>query len=388
MADLKNNVHAFEDKSNTDLLRAWILFKTISNPIVSKFLTNLLQVALLFRLPINFLIKISIFKHFCGGENIEDCKNIIDKLWQSKIGSILDYSAEGKQTESDFKEVYNQAIKILETSKSNEKIPFIVFKFTGLIQFKILNKISNKQELNSYEQKTYDLFINRINLICEKAIKIKTPIFIDAEESWIQDAIDKIVLSLMKKYNQKEVLVYNTLQMYRNDRIAYLNKTITVAKNENFKLGFKLVRGAYHEKEIARAKKTGYKTPVHLKKEDTDIDFNKSLEICMSNIDIVSICSGTHNIESSEYLISLMKEKGIKNNDKRIFSSQLLGMSDNISYNLSKEGYNVCKYVPYGPVREVIPYLIRRAEENRSISGQMSRELQNIISERKRRKRA
>ena len=388
MANLKNNVHAFEDKSNTDLFRAWILFKTISNPIVSKFLTNLLQVALLFRLPINFLIKISIFKHFCGGENIEDCKNIIDKLWQSKIGSILDYSAEGKQTESDFKEVYNQAIKILETSKSNEKIPFIVFKFTGLIPFKILNKISNKQELNSYEQKTYDLFINRINLICKKAIKIKTPIFIDAEESWIQDAIDKIVLSLMKKYNQKEVLVYNTLQMYRNDRIAYLNKTITVAKNENFKLGFKLVRGAYHEKEIARAKKNGYKTPVYLKKEDTDIDFNKSLEICMSNIDIVSICSGTHNIESSEYLISLMKEKGIKNNDKRIFSSQLLGMSDNISYNLSKEGYNVCKYVPYGPVREVIPYLIRRAEENRSISGQMSRELQNIISERKRRKRA
>ncbi len=388
MANLKNNVHAFEDKSNTDLLRAWILFKTISNPIVSKFLTNLLQVALLFRLPINFLIKISIFKHFCGGENIEDCKNIIDKLWKSKIGSILDYSAEGKQTESDFEEVYNQAIKILETSKSNEKIPFIVFKFTGLIQFKILNKISNKQELNSYEQKTYNLFINRINLICKKAIKIKTPIFIDAEESWIQDAIDKIVLSLMKKYNQKEVLVYNTLQMYRNDRIAYLNKTIAVAKNEKFKLGFKLVRGAYHEKEIARAKKNGYKTTVHLKKEDTDIDFNKSLEICMSNIDIVSICSGTHNIESSEYLISLMKEKGIKNNDKRIFSSQLLGMSDNITYNLSKEGYNVCKYVPYGPVREVIPYLIRRAEENRSISGQMSRELQNIISERKRRKRA
>ena len=388
MANLKNNVHAFEDKSNTDLLRAWILFKTISNPIVSKFLTNLLQVALLFRLPINFLIKISIFKHFCGGENIEDCKNIIDKLWQSKIGSILDYSAEGKQTESDFKEVYNQAIKILETSKSNEKIPFIVFKFTGLIQFKILNKISNRQELNSYEQKTYDLFINRINLICKKAIKIKTPIFIDAEESWIQDAIDKIVLSLMKKYNQKEVLVYNTLQMYRKDRIAYLNKTITVAKNEKFKLGFKLVRGAYHEKEIARAKKNGYKTPVYLKKEDTDIDFNKSLKICMSNIDIVSICSGTHNVKSSEYLISLMKEKGVKNNDKRIFSSQLLGMSDNITYNLSKEGYNVCKYVPYGPVREVIPYLIRRAEENRSISGQMSRELQNIISERKRRKRA
>ena len=214
MVDFKNNIHAFEDKSNTDLFRAWILFKTISNPIISKILTKLLQIALLFRLPITFLIKISIFKHFCGGENIEECKKTIDKLCNSRIGSILDYSAEGKESENDFKQVYEQGMKILETSKNNEKIPFIVFKFTGLIQFKILNKISNKLELNSYEQKTYDLFINRINLICERALKIKTPIFIDAEESWIQDAIDKIVLSLMKKYNQKEVLVYNTLQMY------------------------------------------------------------------------------------------------------------------------------------------------------------------------------
>jgi len=176
MVDFKNNIHAFEDKSNTDLFRAWILFKTISNPIISKILTKLLQIALLFRLPITFLIKISIFKHFCGGENIEECKKTIDKLWDSRIGSILDYSAEGKESENDFKQVYEQGMKILETSKNNEKIPFIVFKFTGLIPFKILNKISNKQELNSYEQKTYDLFINRINLICKKAIKIMKPI--------------------------------------------------------------------------------------------------------------------------------------------------------------------------------------------------------------------
>ena len=388
MVDFKNNIHAFEDKSNTDLFRAWILFKTISNPIISKILTKLLQIALLFRLPINFLIKISIFKHFCGGENIKECKKTIDKLWESKIGSILDYSAEGKESENDFKQVYEQGMKILETSKNNEKIPFIVFKLTGLIQFKILHKINNNQTLNDEEQKIYNSFINRINLICDQAQIINTPVFIDAEESWIQGAIDKIVLVLMKKYNQKQVLVYNTLQMYRNDRLMYLDNIIDTARRERFKLGFKLVRGAYHEKEIERAKEKGYKIPVHLKKGDTDKDFNKSLEICLNNIDLISICSGTHNIKSSEYLISLMKEKGLENNDKRIFSSQLLGMSDNISYNLAKEGYNVSKYVPYGPVREVIPYLIRRAEENRSIAGQMGRELQNIITEKNRRKRA
>ena len=388
MVDFKNNIHAFEDKSNTDLFRAWILFKTISNPIISKILTKLLQIALLFRLPITFLIKISIFKHFCGGENIEECKKTIDKLWDSRIGSILDYSAEGKESENDFKQVYEQGMKILETSKNNEKIPFIVFKLTGLIQFKILHKINNNQTLNDEEQKIYNSFINRINLICEQAQIINTPVFIDAEESWIQGAIDKIVLVLMKKYNQKQVLVYNTLQMYRNDRLMYLDNIIDTARRERFKLGFKLVRGAYHEKEIERAKEKGYKIPVHLKKGDTDKDFNKSLEICLNNIDLISICSGTHNIKSSEHLISLMKEKGLENNDKRIFSSQLLGMSDNISYNLAKEGYNVSKYVPYGPVREVIPYLIRRAEENRSIAGQMGRELQNIITEKNRRKRA
>lgn len=387
MVDFKNNIHAFEDKSNTDLFRAWILFKTISNPIISKILTKLLQIALLFRLPITFLIKISIFKHFCGGENIEECKKTIDKLWDSRIGSILDYSAEGKESENDFKQVYEQGMKILEISKNNEKIPFIVFKLTGLIQFKILHKINNNQMLNDEEQKIYNSFINRINLICEQAQIINTPVFIDAEESWIQGAIDKIALGLMKKYNQKQVLVYNTLQMYRNDRLMYLDKIIDTARRERFKLGFKLVRGAYHEKEIERAKEKGYKIPVHLKKGDTDKDFNKSLEICLNNIDLISICSGTHNIKSSEYLISLIKEKGLENNDKRIFSSQLLGMSDNISYNLAKEGYNVSKYVPYGPVREVIPYLIRRAEENRSIAGQMGRELQNIITEKNRRKR-
>lgn len=386
MVDLNNNINAFNDKSNTDLNRAWLLFLTISNPTISKILTNLLQIAISLKLPINYLVKISIFKQFCGGETITESKKTIDKLWKSKIGSILDYSAEGKQNDSDFKSVYDQGIKILNESENKNYIPFVVFKLTGLINFEILEKKNKNILLDQYEENTYNLFLKRLEQICDKAKEINTPVFIDAEESWIQNAVDEIVLNLMKKYNHEKVLIFNTIQMYRNDRVDYLNKIIDIGNKEKFKIGLKIVRGAYHEKEIDRAKKYNYNIPVHLKKEDTDKDFNKALEICVQNIDRISICSGTHNIKSSEYLIRLMKENGIKSNDKRIYSSQLLGMSDNISYNLAKANYNVCKYVPYGPIKEVIPYLIRRAEENRSISGQMSRELSNIIKEKKRRR--
>ena len=386
MVNLNNNTNAFNDKSNTDLNRAWLLFLTISNPTISKLLTNLLQIAISLKLPINYLVKISIFKQFCGGETITESKKTIDKLWKSKIGSILDYSAEGKQNDSDFKSVYDQGIKILNESENKNYIPFVVFKLTGLINFEILEKKNKNILLDKSEENTYNIFLKRLEKICDKAKEINTPVFIDAEESWIQNAVDEIVLNLMKKYNHEKVLIFNTIQMYRNDRVDYLNKIIDIGNKEKFKIGLKIVRGAYHEKEIDRAKKYNYNIPVHLKKEDTDKDFNKALEICVQNIDRISICSGTHNIKSSEYLIKLMKENGIKSNDKRIYSSQLLGMSDNISYNLAKANYNVCKYVPYGPIKEVIPYLIRRAEENRSISGQMSRELSNIIKEKKRRR--
>ena len=387
MINLKNNINAFQDKTNTDLNRAWLLFLTISNPFISKLLINLLQLALVLKLPVNYLVKISIFKQFCGGETISESKKIIDKLWKSKIGSILDYSAEGKQNDSDFEKVYNQGIQILNESKNKNYIPFVVFKLTGLLNFEILEKKNINISLDDNEQKIYDLFTKRLKKICDKAKESNTPILFDAEESWIQNAIDEIVLNLMKKYNRENVIIYNTIQMYRNDRIYYLNKIIDIGKKEKFKIGLKIVRGAYHEKEIKRAKKLNYNIPVHLKKEETDNDFNRALEICVQNIDQISICSGTHNIKSSEYLIKLMDEHDIKCNDKRIYSSQLLGMSDNISYNLAKVNYNVCKYVPYGPIKEVIPYLIRRAEENRSISGQMSRELSNIIEEKKRRRK-
>ena len=386
MIDFNDSKSAFKDKSDFDLNRAFFLFQTLNYPTISKFLTIILKVILSLRIPINFLIKLTIFKQFCGGETIFESRKTIDKLWKSSIGTILDYSAEGQENEDDFKDVYQETLKVLDFAKNNPKIPFVVFKLTGLIQFNILKKLSEKEKLSKEENSSLIKLNNRLDTICKKAKDISKPIFIDAEESWIQNGIDDLVLSLMKQFNKEKVLIFNTVQMYRHDRLAYLKNLSQIAQSEDFKIGLKIVRGAYHEKEIERALEKGYNIPVHKKKSNTDKDFNNALKFCIENINHISICSGTHNIESSTYLLKLMKEHSIKNNDDRIYSSQLLGMSDNISYNLSNANYNVSKYVPYGPIKKVIPYLIRRAEENRSISGQMGRELKNILEERKRRK--
>ena len=386
MIDFNDSKSAFKDKSDFDLNRAFFLFQTLNYPTISKFLTIILKVILSLRIPINFLIKLTIFKQFCGGETIFESSKTIDKLWKSSIGTILDYSAEGQENEDDFKDVYEETLKVLDIAKNNPKIPFVVFKLTGLIQFNILKKLSDKEKLSEDENSSLMKLNKRLNTICKKAKDISKPIFIDAEESWIQNGIDDLILSLMKQFNKEKVLIFNTVQMYRHDRLAYLKNLSQIAQSEGFKIGLKIVRGAYHEKEIERALEKGYNIPVHEKKSNTDKDFNNALKFCIENINHISICSGTHNIESSTYLLKLMKEHSIKNNDDRIYSSQLLGMSDNISYNLSNANYNVSKYVPYGPVKKVIPYLIRRAEENRSISGQMGRELKNILEEKKRRK--
>ena len=386
MIDFNDSKSAFKDKSDFDLNRAFFLFQTLNYPTISKFLTIILKVILSLRIPINFLIKLTIFKQFCGGETIFESSKTIDKLWKSSIGTILDYSAEGQENEEDFKDVYEETLKVLDFAKNNPKIPFVVFKLTGLIQFNILKKLSDKEKLSEDENSSLMKLNKRLNTICKKAKDISKPIFIDAEESWVQNGIDDIVFSLMKQFNKEKVLIFNTVQMYRHDRLAYLKNLSQIAQAEGFKIGLKIVRGAYHEKEIERALEKGYNIPVHEKKTNTDKDFNNALKFCIKNINHISICSGTHNIESSTYLLKLMKEHSIKNNDDRIYSSQLLGMSDNISYNLSNANYNVSKYVPYGPVKKVIPYLIRRAEENRSISGQMGRELKNILEEKKRRK--
>tara|TARA_B100000214_G_scaffold74256_1_gene49963 strand:+ start:2758 stop:3918 length:1161 start_codon:yes stop_codon:yes gene_type:complete len=377
---------AFSDKSDRDLNRAYFLFKTINNPLVSKALTFILKLAIFLRLPINKIIKNTIYKQFCGGTNLEDSQKTINKLWKFQIGSILDFSAEGKESENDFNNVMNETIASIHKAINEDNIPFSVFKPTGLARFSLLKKISANKKLTLDEENEKKQFELRIEKICKKSHDSQVPLFIDAEESWIQNAIDNIAIKMMQKYNTKKAFIYNTLQLYRHDRLAYLEELITIAKKNNFYIGIKLVRGAYHKKEIQRAKAKNYSIPVHLEKDKTDKDYNQAINLCVQNIDIISFCAGTHNEKSSELLINLLNKYKISKNDKRIYFSQLLGMSDHISYNVAKNGFNVAKYVPYGPIKDLIPYLIRRAEENKSISGQMNRELRNIISEKNRRK--
>tara|TARA_B100001250_G_scaffold103406_1_gene87183 strand:+ start:8752 stop:9912 length:1161 start_codon:yes stop_codon:yes gene_type:complete len=377
---------AFKDKSNKDLNRAYLLFRTINNPLASKMLTNFVKIALWLHIPISKIINATVYKHFCGGTTIEDSKKTIEKLWDSGIKTILDFSVEGQDSEIDFNRTEEETIKSLNKGKRAHNIPFAVFKPTGLARFDLLEKISSNKELSKEEEIEKINFERRIENICEISSKNKVPVFIDAEESWIQDAIDNIAIKMMQKFNKKQPWIFNTLQLYRNDRIEHLEKLIVKARKKNFFIGLKIVRGAYHIQEIERAKDMQYRCPVHKIKANTDLDYNKALKICVENIDIISFCAGTHNEESSRLLINLLGEHNIAKNDQRIYLSQLLGMSDHISYNAAQEGFNVAKYVPYGPVKDVLPYLIRRAEENTSIAGQMGRELSNIIEEKKRRR--
>ncbi|MBE51290.1 MAG: proline dehydrogenase [Flavobacteriales bacterium] len=405
MSIFKNTEIAFKNKSTQDLNRAYLLFKAINNKILSFVSINLLKLSLYFNIPIDFIIKNTVFKQFCGGISINDCQNTIHKLAKSNIGTILDFSAEGKEKDEDFIRVTNEIIDTINEACTNQDIPFAVFKMTGITKKSILETLSknvkylqekiqfifdkeneiNGKYLTKSEREIMD-FLLRLKKICDASFNKNVRLFIDAEESWIQEAIDNIVIDLMNRYNKEKAIIFNTIQMYRVDRIHYLNNIINQAKSNDFFIGLKIVRGAYHDKEISKSMLLGDKSPpVYLNKKHTDIDFNKALKICIENIKYISICAGTHNENSCRYLIDLMKENQIDPDDNRIFFSQLLGMSDHISYNASNLGYNVSKYVPYGPVKEVIPYLIRRAEENTSIKGQMGRELKNIIIERKRR---
>ena len=387
MIDFNNQKTAFSDKSDTDLNRAYFLFKIMSNRFISRILIELVQLSLKLHLPVRSIIKKTVYKHFCGGENIEESQNTIDKLWQSHIGTILDFSAEGKESVNDFNIALEQILASIEKASVTESIPFSVFKPTGLCKFSILKKINNNNPLSADEEIEKKEYETRVDTICKLAFDKNVAVFIDAEESWIQDAIDSIAEEMMKKYNKQKPLIYNTIQLYRKDRIVYFNSLLKRAENKYF-IGIKLVRGAYHEQEIEKAEANNYPCPVHTLKENTDTDYNAALELCIKNIERVAVCAGTHNEKSAKLLADLIEEHNLNKNDGRIYFSQLLGMSDHISYNLSIENYNVSKYVPYGPVRDVMPYLIRRAEENTSISGQMGRELSNIIAEKKRRKNA
>lgn len=387
MINFDNTEIAFAGKSNKDLKRAYWLFKMIGNSnlvTVGKGLTNF---AFALHLPVKGMIKSTIFKQFCGGETIADSRETIDQLAAHNVKTILDYSIEGKESIEDFEATVREIIATIETGANDPSIPFAVFKITGISRFSILEKANDpNSELTDQDKAEITATIDRIDRICKAAYDHQQPLFIDAEESWIQDFIDRTVRLMMAKYNSEKAIVYNTVQMYRHDRLDFLIKEIEQAKQAGFKLGIKLVRGAYMEKERDRAQENGYPSPIQPDKSTCDKDFDAALELMMDNIDHMAICAGTHNENSSLLLANLIENKGIDKGDDRVYFAQLLGMSDHISFNLAHHGYNVAKYVPYGPVREVMPYLIRRADENTSVAGQTGRELSLIIKERKRRK--
>jgi len=384
--DFHNLEKAFAAKSNADLRNDYWLFKIIGNQWLTKAAPSLTDIALKFHLPIKRIVKATIFKHFCGGEFIEECNKTVAKLYQYKVGSILDYSAEGEAKEKKFDLTEKEIIATIHHAKGDRAIPFCVFKPTGVGRMALLEKVSAGTNLSPEESGEFKRAEARIKNICRNAAENNVRIFVDAEETWIQKVIDDVVTQIMMEHNREKPIVYNTIQLYRVDRLDFLKQCYDHAVKNNYLLGVKLVRGAYMEKERARAEELGYPSPIHADKAGTDSDFDDALRFCVKHIDRIAICAGTHNENSSMLLVQLMKENKIAPDNPNIYFSQLLGMSDHISYNLADAGYNVAKYVPYGPVASVLPYLIRRAQENTSIAGQMGRELSLIVEEVKRRR--
>jgi len=387
MVSFDNTEIAFSGKSDKDLRRSFWLFRMIGSPAFVKFGKAMTTFALKIHFPIKGMIKATIFKQFVGGENIEECSRTVEALGKYHIGTILDYSVEGKESEADFDRCTAETIATIERAKNDPHIPFCVFKVTGLARFDLLQKVSSGEKLSVEEEKEFAKVQQRVDKICSFAHANSKPIFLDAEESWIQKAIDDLADAMMEKLNREKAIVYNTFQLYRKDRLGFLKTSLEKAQRQNYFLGAKLVRGAYMEKERERAAKMNYPDPIQKTKTDTDRDYNDALRFCVDHIDRISVCAGTHNEDSSLLLVKFLNEKNIPHNHPHIFFSQLLGMSDHISFNLSSDKYNVAKYVPYGPVREVLPYLIRRAQENTSVKGQTGRELNLIIKEKQRRKK-
>ncbi len=381
-----NTEIAFSYKPDKELRKSYILFATMDKKPIVKLGTIFVKGALKLKLPVKNLIKSNLFDHFCGGESIEDSENTIRDLARFNIGTILDYAVEGEDKESDFDHTADEIIRTIHRAKGDPNIPFCVFKPTGMASIDLLTKVQAGEPLNDQEKINFQNIKVRWDRVCKIAYDNHVMIFIDSEESYIQGPIDAITYELMEQYNKKTCIVWNTFQMYRRGMLENLEKAIELARLKKYFFGAKLVRGAYMEKERERAEEMGYPDPIQPDKKATDASYDSALSLCMKNRDIVSLCSGSHNEKSNYYLIELMAEYGMPPDDKRVFSAQLYGMSDHISFNLAKAGYNVVKYVPYGPVEAVIPYLFRRAEENTSIAGQSSREFLLIKSELKRRK--
>ncbi|NBX76086.1 MAG: proline dehydrogenase [Proteobacteria bacterium] len=382
----QNTEIAFRSKTTFELTQAYFLFKLVGSPLMVRLGSGVLNTLLKTPVPFEPLLRGSLFRHFCGGENAKDCSDLVRRLALYNVGTILDYSIEGAQKESVFDATEKELLSTLTLAAQSPSIPFSVFKITGLARFELLEKLHAKFPLTASENQEWERAQKRVRRIIEKASQLKVRVLIDAEESWIQAPLDCLVESLMKEFNKNEVIVYHTLQMYRVDRLTYLERLLQDSQSNKFQLGIKLVRGAYMEKERKRAKENGYASPIQPDKSATDQAYDAALKLMVENIDRVAIFAGTHNEESTQLLVDLILKTGLSSTNPRIYFSQLLGMSDNLTFNLAEKGFNAAKYVPYGPVRELTPYLIRRAQENSAISGQTLRELDLITKELKRRR--
>ena len=376
---------AFSLKSNFELNRAFFLFKIIGNSTFVKLSTSLTKFALKFHLPVTPIIKATVFDHFCGGVSEEDCIPVIDKMFIKNVYSVLDFSTEGFNSEKEFDDCLRKKISIIEFAKNRKEIPFAVFKPTCLGSTDLFKKVSKFEKLNELENDSWNRVIQRFDKVCSKAFKQNIKILIDAEEVEVQNAIDELAIKMMRKYNLSSPIVYNTVQMYRKDRLSYLAEMISNQLNDGVIFGLKLVRGAYMEKERNLAVSMNVESPICDSKDDTDKNFNSGLDFVFNNLNRISFVCASHNEDSILKVMNMMESKKLKSNDNKIWFGQLYGMSDNISFNLASKNYNTFKILPFGSVKNLMPYLIRRAEENTSVQGQTGRELQLILKERKRR---
>ena len=380
-----NTKDAFILKTKKDLNRSLFIFRAMSIPLLVPVGIFATKLSLKLKLPVEWLIRRTIFEQFCSGETLEDSMPIVKQMYDKNVRSVLDYSVEGKKTDEEFDKTAQIKIDIVKYASDHIEIPFAVAKPTGLGRFEIWQKVSEKQELTKEEQEEWERIKKRFDKICKTANEHDTDLLIDAEETWMQAAADDLCEEMMARYNKKRAIVYNTLQCYRWDRLTYVKEMHNRAKEGGYKLGFKIVRGAYMEKEKNRALKMGYQSPICENKEATDVNFNTVMSYCIENIEDMAVFIGTHNEVSTYMAMQLMNQKGIDLDDHRIWFGQLYGMSDHISFNIGKECSNAIKLLPFGPIKDVIPYLMRRAQENSSVEGQTSRELGLLVEEKKRR---
>jgi proline dehydrogenase len=386
MENFENTEVAFKLRTQRELLQAYMMFKLISYPSLVRTGNFMIPLAVRTGIPLGWFIKPTVYRQFCGGETIEECTKVIGKLQQLNVKSILDYSVESKKEDGDMDTALQETLKTIRLAESMPAIAFAVFKPTAFISPHALEALSTGSGITPSIEEEGGKFRTKVEIMCAAAFGRGLPILIDAEDTCYQPFIDKVALEMMEKYNREKAIVFNTYQMYRADRLSVLEGDCSFARSKGIHLGAKFVRGAYMERERRRAAESGYRDPIHKDKTATDRDYNEALRFSVENIDVISIFNGTHNEQSSLLLVELMAQNGIARNDPRTWFSQLYGMSDHISFNLAREGYNVAKYVPYGPVRHVLPYLMRRVEENTSVSGQTGRELSLIIKELKRRR--